>query len=291
MKTHPNHILSKINIFCKSILLLIVLLITLSSSCKKNEVGELSKGSLELLPQDTGGIQTPVYYDSVIEYGYYVYKPSGYDQNSYNYPLLVFLHGSGEKGNSYNDSANLEKILIHGPPKLIKEKRWNPRYPMIVISPQCHDSWWDANKLHRFFKYLSTTYRTDTTRIYLTGLSMGGFGTYGYVETFADKGYVAAVVPICGGGKPSKASKYMNMPLWAFHGEADSTVKVTKSKEMVEAINNLSPAIKAKLTIFPGVGHNSWTKTYDGTGMGTGSMEYDAFSESIYDWLFRYTKY
>jgi predicted peptidase len=243
------------------------------------------------LPKDKGGIQIPVYYDSLkTEYGYYAYTPSEYATNKVIYPLLVFLHGAGERGSSLKDTTQLKKLLLHGPPMLIDKKQWNPRYPMIVVSPQCHEGSWNAEKIHRFFKYLISKYRVNTKRIYLSGLSMGGFGTFSYLQTYSDTGYVVAAVPICGGGNPVYAKELTRVPIWAFHGEADPVVNVSRSKDMMESINALNPMITAKLTIYPEVGHNSWARTYDGTGMGCESKEYDAFNLTIYDWMFRYSR-
>lgn len=260
------------------------------TSCSKNESAPDYK-ELQNLPKDTGGIHSAVVYNSTVNpYGYYIYTPSGYEKNDAVYPLLVFLHGSGEKGNSTTDASVLKKVLANGPPKLINAKKWAPKYPMIVVSPQCHDSGWNPAKIHKLIAMIVQNYRINTGRIYLTGLSMGGYGTYSYVEAYADTGYVAAVVPVCGGGNTSKAKSYKNVPLWAFHGDADLTVLVSQSINMVNAINALSPAVKAKLTIYPGVAHDSWTRTYDGSGMGTGKAEYDPFNLSIYDWMFTFRK-
>jgi len=269
--------------------IIFILVVLWNMSCSK-EAGS-PDSSLTNLPKDEGGLLKPVYYNSAINpYGYYVYTPSVYEPNKYLYPLLISLHGTGEIGNSMKDTSALKKLLNNGLPNLIKNKKWAPRYPMIVVSPQCHDSWWDAKKIHQFIGYIINNYSINTHRIYLTGLSMGGYGTYSYVETCSDTGYVAAVVPICGGGNKGLASKYQHIPLWAFHGDADNTVLPSNSIDMVNAINALNPAVKAKLTIYPGVGHDSWSRTYDGSGMGTESKSYDAFDMNIYDWMFQYTK-
>lgn len=246
---------------------------------------------LEKLPTDTGGEHTPVYFDpNTTAYGYFVYTPSGYATNQAVYPLLVFLHGSGERGNSLVDTTVLAKVLVHGPPNLITGKKWMPRYPMIVVSPQCHEFQWDPAKIHHLIDDIVKKYRINTHRIYLTGLSMGGYGTCSYLEAYASTGFVAAAVPICGGGNPMRASQYVNTPLWAFHGDADNVVPVTNSIQLVKSINDLNPAVRAKLTIYPGVGHDSWTRTYDGSGMGTESQNYTPFAMSLYDWLFTYSK-
>lgn len=276
---------------CKYLCIILVLAFSLSFSCTKKNSMVPDYSILVNLPKDTGGIQTPVYYNSKVNsFGYYIYTPSGYKDNQAEYPLLIFLHGSGEKGNSMLDNTVLKKVLSNGPPKLIELKKWMPVYPMIVVSPQCHDSWWDGKKLHKFIGEILSHYRINKSRVYLTGLSMGGFGTFNYIETCYDSSYIAAAVPICGGGNPYMAPFYRKTPLWAFHGDADNTVNVSNSINMVKAINDENPLIPAKLTIFSGVGHDSWTITYDGSGMGKERKDYDPFDVSIYNWMFQYTK-
>jgi predicted peptidase len=257
-------------------------------NCKKEDMN--IPDDLKNLPVDTGGEQKGYALGTTnAYYGFYAYTPSTYSSTGPKYPLLLFLHGAGERGNSKDDATILDIVLRNGPPMLIKTGTWKPKYPMIVISPQAHDGGWYPNKIHQFIKYLIDNYKIDTQRIYITGLSMGGYGTFNYLTTCGDTCYAAAAVPICGGGDPFNASKMKHIPLWAFHGDADNVVDVYNSINMVNGINAANPKVKAKLTIYPGVSHNSWTETYDGTGMGTESKDYDAFNMSIYDWMFQYT--
>lgn len=200
------------------------------------------------------------------------------------------MHGSGEKGNSETNPDALDKVLKNGPPKMIEKDQWSPTYPMIVLSPQS-TGWWDPKEIHQYIKYVSAEYRINPERIYLTGLSMGGYGTFSYVQLYGDSSLVAAV-PICGGGNPNQAESFKNMPVWAFHGDADNTVNINNSIAMYDAINasEIEATYPAKLTVYPGVGHNSWTRTYDGSGMTTEREDYDSFDRSIYDWFFEYSK-
>jgi predicted peptidase len=254
------------------------------TSCKKDTMKDYNV--LSNLPADTGGIQKayPLGADDA-PYGYYIYTPS---ETGPDYPLLVFLHGSGEQGNSITDPTVLDLVLRNGPPKLIEEGKWAPTYPMIVVSPQSHDGNWNGVKIHQFIKFLIKTYNINIKRIYITGLSMGGYGTFYYLTTTGDSCYAAAAVPICGGGSTSQVVGMKHIPVWAFHGDADNTVLMSNSVNMVNAINAASPPVKAKVTIYPGVNHDSWSPTYDGTGMGTESSDYDAFNMQIYDWMFQY---
>lgn len=206
--------------------------------------------------------------------GYYAYLPEDHYYNpNEKFPLLIFLHGSGEKGNGTSD---LNKILIHGPPKLVKNGR---AFPFIIISPQLPASQggWPVNLVDELIARAKAAYRVDTTRIYVTGLSMGGYGAWAYAVTRPT--VVAAVVPIAGAGSTGQACVMKNVPTWAFHGDADNTVNQSGSINMVNAINACSPApsVAAKLTIYPGVGHDSWTRTYDGSA-----------GHDIYSWLLQY---
>ncbi|NJN26094.1 MAG: hypothetical protein HC819_09025 [Cyclobacteriaceae bacterium] len=159
------------------------------------------------------------------------------------------------------------------------------------MSPQSWNGWWDADVLVYFLDHLEKNYRVDKDRVYFTGLSAGGIGTWGFCTKYPER--VAAMVAIAGSGEGLKnPCNLSDVPVWAFHGDADGTVSPYGS---INAVNNLNkctpkPDPKAKLTIYPGVGHNSWDRTYDGSGMGKESKSYDPFDISIYDWFLQYSK-
>ncbi len=206
--------------------------------------------------------------------GYYTYLPEDHFlRPGERFPLLVFLHGSGEKGNG---TTELSRVLVHGPPKLIKNGR---DLPFIVISPQLPSSQggWPASLVDELINKAIADFHVDTTRMYVTGLSLGGYGTWAYAVS--KPGRLAAVVPIAGGGSSGQACTMKNVPTWAFHGDADGTVNVSGSVNMVNAINACTPApaVAARLTIYPGVGHDSWTRTYDGSA-----------GHDIYTWMLQY---
>lgn len=223
------------------------------------------------------------------EYGYFEYLPPVYLQNNQQFPLIIFLHGAGEVGDNASNPHMLRRVLKHGIPFLITRKLWNPAHPFVVISPQNHVYGWDAASLHRFLEYVFENYNIDRKRVYLTGISMGGFGIFNYLCRYSDKSGIAAAVPICGGGDVRCADNIKNIPLWAFHGDADNVVNVRYSKDIIREINKLNPPLKAKLTIFPKVKHNSWTITYSSKGMGSENPEYDRFDMPIWDWMYRYS--
>jgi len=167
------------------------------------------------------------------------------------FPLLIFLHGSGERGDS------LDLVKMHGPPSFVENR---PDFPFITVSPQCpKGTRWNAEDLQVMLEKLITKYRIDPARIYLTGLSMGGFGTWAWACKNPDQ--FAAIAPVCGGGDVQFARELKNTPVWAFHGEADPVVPVKRTIEMVEAVNEKGGS--ARITLYPGIGHDSWVNAYN----------------------------
>jgi hypothetical protein len=247
------------------------------------------------LPADTGGVHLALPHDpdgaDAAPFGCYVYLPSGLDQSSVAYPLLVFLHGAGERGDSALDPGTLDLVLRNGPPRLIERDEWAPPHPMIVVSPQCHSGWWNAADVRSLLVWIDKHYPVDRSHIYLTGLSMGGYGTWNYLGRYGnaagDSLPVAAAAPICGAGNTSQAEAMMQTPIWAFHGTADGTVAPSGSVSMIEALGALTPAVPPRLTLYDGVGHDSWSRTYNGDGIGQGLDTY-ADAPDVDPWLVPY---
>ncbi len=187
------------------------------------------------------------------ELNYLLYLPDDYGKSDAKFPLLIFLHGAGERGD------NIEKVKMHGPPKLVGE---GADLPFIVVSPQCPSGTWWPEKLDDLNCLLDTvieTYDVDTSRVYLTGLSMGGFGTWAWAMRNPER--FAAVAPICGGGQKWRANLMKSVPVWAFHGGKDSVVPLSRSENMAEALTKAGGEVT--LTVYPEAGHNSWTAAYD----------------------------
>ena len=166
-------------------------------------------------------------------------------------PLLLFFHGMGERGN------DLSKIKLHGPPSFLDDKK---DFPFIVVSPQCPDTtYWGKGLIIPFVKEMIKKYPIDKNRVYITGLSMGGFGTWDAI--IAKPKLFAAAVPICGGGETGKIKRIKSMPIWVFHGARDKVVPMERSDEMVNALKELGS--KVKYTVYPDATHDSWTETYN----------------------------
>lgn len=202
---------------------------------------------------------------------YRLLMPAGYDPNAETrYPLVLFLHGAGERG---NDNA---KQLIHGAKDFASAEN-RAKYPCFVIFPQCPDGkkWvevdWSADtheqpkeesislRLTReVIAGMQKTLRIDEKRIYVTGLSMGGYGTWDMIARTPD--FFAAAAPVCGGADEKTADRVTKIPIWAFHGDKDTAVKPERSRRMIAAIEKAGG--KPKYTEYPGVGHNSWSQTY-----------------------------
>jgi pimeloyl-ACP methyl ester carboxylesterase len=187
------------------------------------------------------------------EYRYLVNLPKEYDtEPAKKWPLVVFLHGAGERG------GDIEKVKSWGPPKLAAAGK---AFPFVVVSPQCPEGeHWLPAEVMGLVDEVSAKYRVDADRIYLTGLSMGGFGTWQTAATYPDR--LAAIAPICGGGDPEDAGRMKRIPTWAFHGKKDLVVPFSLSKAMVDALKDAG-ARDVRLTAYPEAGHNSWSEAYD----------------------------
>ncbi len=179
-------------------------------------------------------------------------------------PLILFLHGSGETGTDGDKPARV------GLGKAIRDNE--KTFPFLVVFPQSQKRSWradseDGKRALAILAEVEKSYKVDPKRVYLTGLSMGGFGTWSLAAAHPDKW--AAIVPICGGGDPASAEKIKDLPCWCFHGDADKAVKVELSRKMIEAIKKAGG--KPRYDEYPGVGHNSWDRAYG--------------TKELYEWL------
>ena len=196
------------------------------------------------------GVQRPQKVEVTVkmDLSYLLFLPEDYDKEK-SWPLILFLHGAGESG------SDVDKVKAHGPPKIVETKK---DFPFIVVSPQSRRFGWNVDALIGLLDHVVSKYRVDRRRIYLTGLSMGGYGTWSLAARAPDR--FAAIVPICGGGNPADAEKLKKLPIWVFHGAKDGTVPISRSEQMVEAIKAAGGNVE--FTIYPDAGHDSWTETY-----------------------------
>jgi predicted peptidase len=227
--------------------------------CTQTEKSEMKFSLLERGGQHSHAFNKTI--TKTLSCNYLLFLPEDYGREKKSWPLMLFLHGAGERG------SDIEKVKVHGPPKIVQRKK---DFPFIVVSPQCpEDEWWTdkTEMLINLLDDIVARYDVDTERIYLTGLSMGGYGSWALASKYPDR--FAAVVPICGGGDPILARTLKDVPIWAFHGAKDSVVPVEESKRLVEAVN--ARGGNAKLTIYPDANHDSWTETYN--------------NPKLYEWL------
>jgi predicted peptidase len=186
-----------------------------------------------------------------VKMNYLLFLPEGYGKDDKQWPLILFLHGAGESGD------NLAKVKVHGPPKIVEKKK---DFPFVVVSPQSPARGWNVEALNALLDDVLAHYKIDKDRVYLTGLSMGGFGTWSLAAAQPKK--FAAIVPICGGGRAEDAKRLKDIPVWVFHGAKDTVVSPKQSETMVNALKEAG-AKEVKYTVYPNAGHDSWTETYN----------------------------
>lgn len=195
---------------------------------------------------------------------YIAYIPEKISEN----PAVIFhLHGAGERGYG---KENLDKVLLHGLPNIVNDDNLKD---CILVMPQCpSNTFWVAKieSLGKFFDEIFEEYNVDKTRVYLCGLSMGGYGTW--YTAMAYPQIFTAIAPCCGGGMAWNAGM-LKMPIWAFHGADDTVVLPENTLEMARKLEGVNPNFK--YTIYENTGHNSWSK---------------AFSEELLQWFFSIRK-
>jgi predicted peptidase len=193
-------------------------------------------------------------------YDYLLFLPKDYAKQTATYPLVIYLHGGSQKGNDLN------KLKLYGLPHLVDQ---GTDYPFIIASPQCPDNkyWSTENWFENLYRDLRAKYRVDTNRVYVTGISMGGFGAWqvamDYPNTFA------AVIPLCGGCNDStQICRISHVPVWTFHGTADDQIPISETERLINRLEKCNG--KAKFTRLNGEGH---------------SIQYLYENKAIFDWM------
>lgn len=196
------------------------------------------------------------------EINYLLYEPKEIDGEA---PLLVFLHGGGEGGN------DIEVVKKNGPPKLIEEGK---EFPFYVLSPQnkYEKGFWDDRMVMKLVDEVVEKYKIDKSRIYLAGLSRGGYGAWHLAMNNPDN--FAAMIVVCAASSPTVYANWIkHIPVWIFHGEKDDVVPVSESINMAGALKDLGANVK--LTLYPEANHDSWTETFN--------------NNEVYTWLLTFS--
>jgi len=196
---------------------------------------------------------------SMVSYtNYLLYVPKKTSPNGL-FPLILFLHGSDERGN------DLGILKRKGLPSFLDDRN---NFPFVVVSPQCPENKnWDTQNLLTLLDYVETTLPIDKNRVYVTGLSMGGFATWNLAQAAPER--FAAIAPVCGGGNLDRVCIMRNIPVWAFHGLKDTAVPYTESERLVEKLREFESDVK--FTLYPNAEHDAWTETYQ--------------NPALYDWF------
>src|SRR5262245_20489422 len=217
---------------------------------------------------DSGFLDKTLKDDSGTEHKYVLFVPHEYKKDKPT-PTILFLHGAGEtKG-----GKKMPIEVAIGTPIKAREKT----FQCLTIIPQAPVRGWQAGGTSAkmalgILDAVQKEYNVDAKRLYLTGLSMGGYGTWSLAAAMPDKW--AAIVPICGGGNPKDADKIKDIPCWCFHGDADTAVPVARSRDMIEALKKAGG--NPKYSEYPKVGHNSWDKAYA--------------TDELYEWMLKQAK-
>jgi predicted peptidase len=222
-------------------------------------------GLAALAAPTAGGEKAPVvgkvldrqFEQGKVRFDYLLYLPPGYGKDDKAWPLVLFLHGKGDK---------IARQKKSGLPRQI-EKKQEARF--ILVTPQNPTTgFWSAANLNTLLEDVIARHKVDRDRVYVTGLSMGGFGTWSLLAAYPDR--FAAAIPICGGGTPATVKRFKDVPIWVFHGEEDDVVPIARSEAMVKALE-AAGAKNLKFTRYPSTKHDSWTKTYN--------------NPKVWDWL------
>jgi len=201
---------------------------------------------------------------------YWLFLPTDYEAQAQSggAPLLLFLHGAGERGDAPEDIA---RVKAHGPPRLLGNPEFARNFPAVTVSPQCKSGYaWSPAQLMLLLDHIEANFTIDKSRVYVTGLSMGGFGTWMCLNEAPQR--FAAAAAICGGANPEWAERLVDIPIWVFHGDGDRVVTLDRSQVIVDAIR-AAGGKNVLFTIYEGGGHDSWTQTYD--------------NQLLYDWMFQ----
>lgn len=230
-------------------------------------------------------------------YGYVVRRSKGFGNDGLKYPILIYLHGAGSKGNSKTNPADINKVDKDGAIRAIKLGLWNPKVAVPVFAPQSSTSW-NARNIKSFINYLINKYPNaiNTDRIYLAGFSMGAKGTWTYLDKYGyENSLIAAAVTIAGAKDECNVESLKLMPFWAFHGQKDRTVPTNKTINLVDSFRAQYPSQKhQRLTLFTqddfdGQYHSIDHGVYDNTFWNKNQTG-DNFDMNVVNWMLQYKR-
>lgn len=202
-------------------------------------------------------------------YHHVVYSPRDPYASEKRWPLLIFLHGVGERGNDLKIAAG------QALPRMLKFRH---TFPFVTVVPQCREGeYWIPSMVEELIPVVAGNYKIDEDRIYLTGISMGGYGVWMTAINYPDR--FAAIAPICGGGEPGQTSAIRDIPVWTFHGAKDPVVPVSETEKMVEALKKAGGNVK--FTLYPDGGHDVWTETYKNEDLYTWLLSHDRKEQAL----------
>lgn len=258
-----------------------MLLMCLLTACKKHSVA----------PNDRVETEPPVQIAVAAKVNnaincYYQALPAHYTETSIAYPLLVFIHGAGQIGDGLVD---IPLLLNDGVAALISKKKFPPSFSVngknfsfIVLTPQ-FSHYPSTSEVEDFINYALNKYRIDYARVYISGLSMGGFVTTGMGGTYTSQ--LAAIAPLAGVSDDSTICRNIaggNLPVWVFHNNDDPSINISTVKEFISEINYFNPVITPRLTVFNAFVHDAWTNAID--------PAYKEDGKNMYEWMLQYKR-
>ncbi len=237
-------------------------------------------------------------------YGYVIRRPEGFGTDGNKYPILIYLHGSGQRGDSDVTPSDINKADTGGGMGSIKNGYWSPQVALPIIAPQCPTGInWQPESVQAFIQYIIDTYpdSINLDRIYLSGFSMGGFGTWSYLDYYGyDNSLVAAVVTMAGAGEDSGSDveSLKFMPFWLLHGQLDGAVNVNRSINVANRFRNVYPEQQhQKLTVFTQNDPEYHERGYHRIDFGVYYRELweanqigDVFNEDVMNWMLKYKR-
>jgi predicted peptidase len=230
------------------------------------------------------------YVESPDTLNYLLHLPRSYAATSEPFPLLLFLHGIGQKGDGSADA--IHKVAVDGPFRTMREGEWDQRLPLIVIGPQAGglQPWWRGAEVRRILAHARTTYRVDATRTYLTGISMGGRSVWWLAKNFATE--FAAVVPTSAwaGDLRESCERFRHLAVWAFHGAKDPLIGLSAGRKPIEVLAGCAPPLYTppRFTVLEDAGHGRWDLVYANRHGDTNAGADNVAHSSIYEWMLSY---